>query len=373
MIRHLLDFLADDPPPTADYALIRVGRGAMATQFEVALPVGTPNAFAAADDALDLIDALEDQLTVFRDHSEVSQVNAAAAAGPVVVEPNLFELLVTCAGWTRETEGAFDIATGALTKAWGFYSRQGRVPAPRERADAMAKTGTRHVLFRTESRSVKFRMAGLEFNLGAVGKGYALDRAAELLRYKWGIESALLSAGGSSAYALGHPPADPRGWEVRLRHPWDADRSLGTVWVRDQGLGTSAATFQHFEYNGRKLGHLLDPRTGWPAEAAASASVTAPTAAEADAMSTAAFVLGAAAERLARLRPHLGVVVLAANTGNRDVEPSMSQRPTLRSALRSHELSPAVPAQSSAASTPYSASPLVFNLGPESYSPPARV
>ncbi|HJZ55195.1 MAG TPA: FAD:protein FMN transferase [Gemmataceae bacterium] len=303
---------ADEPAPPTDYALVRVSRRAMATTFEIALPVGTPHAIAAAEDALDLIDELEDQLTVYRDHSEVCRLNASAADGPVVVAANLFELLAACAAWTHETDGAFDIATGALIKAWGFFRREGRVPAPKTRAEAMARTGMRHVILNPESRSVKYRAAGLEINLGAVGKGYALDQAAGLLRERWGISSALLHAGGSSVFALGHPPERPRGWEIRLKHPWDAEKSLGSVWLADCGLGTSAATFQHFEYNGRKLGHLLDPRTGWPAEGAASASATAPSAAEADAMSTAAFVLGTAAERLTRTRPRLGLVMLPA-------------------------------------------------------------
>ena len=310
----LLRFLELAPPqpkPDTSFTLVRVSRRAMATRFEVALPAGTPDAVAAAEDALDLIDQLEDQLTVFRDHSEVCRLNATAAAGPVVAEEKLFELLTTCAAWTRETDAAFDVATGALTRAWGFFSRQGRVPTPRERADTMARTGMRHVILNAERRSVKFRVAGLELNFGAVGKGYALDRAADLLREKWGIRSALLHGGGSSILAIGHPPGDPRGWPITLTHPWEPGRSLGTVYLRDRGLGTSAATFQHFEYNGRKLGHVLDPRVGWPARGTATASATAPTAAEADAMSTALLVLGAAAaDRLTRTRPHLGAVVL---------------------------------------------------------------
>jgi thiamine biosynthesis lipoprotein len=302
----------DDPAPPAEFALVRVSRRAMATTFEVAIPYGTPNAIPAADAALDLIDDLEDQLTVFRDHSEVSRLNAAAHE-PVAVEPQLFDLLTRCAGWTRETDGAFDIAAGALVKAWGFYRREGRVPTPREQAEAMRRTGMRHVVLHETDRAVKFRAGGLELNLGAVGKGYALDRAADLLRRDWGVRSALLHGGGSSVYALGAPPDDPRGWPVRLRHPTD-ERSLGTVYLADRGLGTSAATYQFFEYNGRKYGHVLDPRTGRPAAGTASASVTAPTAAEADAMSTAAFVAGPApADRLTRTRPHLGAVVLAAD------------------------------------------------------------
>ncbi|HYH64145.1 MAG TPA: FAD:protein FMN transferase [Urbifossiella sp.] len=315
----------DDPAPSVGYALVRVSRRAMATTFEVALPYGTRNAIPAAEAALDLIDDLEDQLTVYRDHSEISHLNAAGAA---VVEPQLFDLLARCAGWTRETDGAFDIATGALIKAWGFYRREGRIPTAREQADAMSRTGMRHVVL--NENAVRFRAAGLEINLGAVGKGYALDRAAALLRRDWGVRSALLHGGGSSVLAIGTPPDDPRGWPIRLRHP-TANQSVGTVYLNDRGLGTSAATFQFFEYNGRKYGHVLDPRTGRPAEGVASASATAPTAVEADAMSTAAFVAGPAlADRLTRTRPHLGAVVLADDAD----------------------------------------APLVFNLAPDEYAPP---
>ena len=295
---------------SAEYQLLRMSRRAMATTFEVAIPQGShPNAVAAAEDALDLIDALEDQMTVFREYSEVSRINDSASLGSVPVEARLFDLFERCAGWTRETDGAFDIATGSLTEAWGFYRREGRVPSPRERVDAMARTGMKHVSL--NRGTIKFHVPGLELNLGAVGKGYALDRAAELLRTKWGVRAALLHGGSSSVYAIGCPPGEERGWAVRIRHPFDDDSDLGTVWLADCGLGTSAATFQYFEYNGRKLGHVIDPRTGWPAEVAASASVVAPTAAEADAMSTAAFILGSAAtEKLTRTRPHLGAAIL---------------------------------------------------------------
>jgi thiamine biosynthesis lipoprotein len=332
----LLDPPADSTP--GDYSLIRARRRAMATTFEVAIPSGTPNAVDAATAALDLIDELEDQLTVFRDHSEVSRLNASAPAGPVVVEERLFDLFAFCARLTAETAGAFDIATGALTKSWGFYKREGRVPAPRERAEAMGRTGMRHVVLDAAARSVKFREAGLEINLGGVGKGYALDRAADLLRREWGITAALLHGGGSSAVALGHPPGDPRGWPVAIRHPSDDSRTLGTVRLRDQGLGTSAATFQYFVYNDRKLGHLLDPRTGWPAAGTASASAVAPSGAEADALSTAFFVFGAEkASAYCSPRPDLSAIVLP-ESSHRELSvvgfpPGSYSPPGLREAL----------------------------------------
>lgn len=294
-----------------ELTLVRVSRRAMATRFEVALPLGTPFAVEAAEDALDLIDDLETQLTVYRNDSEVSRLNATAADEPVSVEPRLFDLLVRAAHITRETAGAFDAATGAIVKVWGFFQREGRVPSPLERAEALAKSGTRHVIFDPDAKTVKFRRRGLEFNLGGIGKGYALDRAAELLRDKWGIRSAILHGGGSSVYAVGTPPGDPRGWPISLRHPSDDEATLGTVRLTDEGFGTSAATFQFFEYKGEKLGHLLDPRLGWPATGTASASAIAPTAAEADAYSTAFFVLGQeASTAFCRSRPHLTAIVL---------------------------------------------------------------
>lgn len=303
----LLDPFAPAPPPPGELALLRVSRRAMATTFEVAIPYGTPNALPAAEAALDLIDQLEEQMTVYRESSEVSRLNAT---GRAVLEPQLFALLQRCATLTRDTNGAFDAASGALVKCWGFYKREGRVPTGAELNEAMARTGFRHVILNAESCEVRFARPGVELNLGAVGKGYALDRAAELLG-EFGIRSALLHAGGSSVRAVGRPPNDFRGWRVSVRHPHDDRRTLGSVFLNDDALGTSADTYQHFEYNGKRYGHVLDPRTGRPVGGTRSASCLAPTAADADAISTAFFVAGAGwAADYCKTREHLRAVIL---------------------------------------------------------------
>lgn len=295
---------------TRDTTLLRFTRRAMATTFEIDIPYGTPDALAAAEDAFDVIDELEDQMTVYRDSSEVSQLNRDAVDRAVPVEPGLFGLLNQAAAITRETAGAFDLAIGRLIKVWGFFRRAGAVPPPVELRAARQASGMRHVILDAASTSVKFRVPALELNLGAIGKGYALDRAAERLK-QWGIRSALLHAGGSSVLALGTPPGLPRGWLVAIRDPLDESRTLGTVHLTNRALGTSAATYQFFEHRGKKLGHLLDPRTGWPASGTACATVAAPTAAEADAYSTALFVLGpTAAREFCCSRPHLDAVLL---------------------------------------------------------------
>ena len=297
------------PGRGGDLSLVRVSRRAMATTFEVALPFGTPDALAAAEDALDAIDAAEDQLTVYRDSSEVARLNAAAFTAGVPVAADLFDLLTRCAEWTRDTAGGFDAATGALVHAWGFQRREGRVPPPAELMAARERSGMRHVMLDDRTRLVKFRRFGVALNFGGVGKGEALDRAAAVLR-RWGVTSALLHGGGSSVRAIGTPPGRPRGWPVAVKHPSGVGR-LGTVYLQDQGFGTSAATFQFFEEGGKRYGHVIDPRSGCPAEGTASASVIAPTAAEADALSTAFFVQGAeVARRYIQPRPGLAALIL---------------------------------------------------------------
>ncbi len=305
--------LEDDPPeiPVSDTSLIRMAYRAMATTFEVVVPFGTPRAQEHGASAFALLEELEAQLTVYRDTSEVSTLNRIAFGRDVPVEDRLFELLQLAQQLTTATAGAFDISAGALIKAWGFFRGPKRVPSDAERAEALERVGMHWVRLDETTHSVRYLRSGLEINLGAIGKGYALDRLHEHLRDARISAPVLLQGGHSSVYAMGYPPGDPRGWPIDLCHPWAPGKKLGTVWLRDRALGTSAATFQHLEYNGQKLGHVLDPRSGWPAQGIASASVLAPTSALADSLSTAFFVGGSELARsYCQSHPEVGAVVL---------------------------------------------------------------
>jgi thiamine biosynthesis lipoprotein len=299
------------PPPPTEIALIRLGWRAMATRFEVLLPFDTPDACDVGRAAFALLDELEDQLTVYRAHSEVCRLNRLACSRAFRVEARLFELLRLASAISAETEGAFDVTAHALIQAWGFFRGPRRVPSEEEIKAALACVGMRYVDLDPARRTVRYRCSGLGINLGSIGKGYALDRMAARMARQWKTCAALLHGGSSSVYAKGAPPDDSRGWLVRIRHPWQADRFLASVWLRDRALGTSAATFQYLEHEGRKLGHVLDPRSGWPAEGLASVSVVAPTAAQADALSTAFYVGGLdVARRYCQAHPGVGAVVL---------------------------------------------------------------
>ena len=278
----------------------------MATFFDVRIGARTLGGFELATRALDLIADLEGRLTVYRDDSELSRVNATAHLGPVDTERELFQLLRTAEAIHSLTEGAYDATSGALSVAWGFFKGPKRIPDSETLADARARTGQKLVVLDPENQTVFFKRRGVTINLGGIGKGYAIDRAAETIRHHWMPTSALIHGGQSSLYALGSPPGEFGGrWKVALRNPFDPERSLGTFRLRDRGLGTSGDAFQRFEVGGRVFGHILDPRTGEPADGSTSASVTvlAPSATLADALSTAFYLLGpdASASILERL------------------------------------------------------------------------
>jgi thiamine biosynthesis lipoprotein len=284
----------------------------MGSYFGVRLPAGTPGAIDLACRALDLIDQLEDQLTVYRDDSEVSRLNACAHAGPVEVERKLFDLLEQAIALSRETAGAYDVTAGALSEAWGFVRGPRRVPDPAALAEARECTGWHHLRLDPVRRTVAFDRAGVQINLGSIGKGYAIDRAVDVIKSHFWPTSALVHGGQSSLYALGSPPGTLAGrWEIAVRNPFDASSPLGTIRLRNRGLGTSGTVFQQFVVDGKAYGHLIDPRTGEPAEGPASVTVAAPTAALADALSTAFYLLGAeAAHAYAERHPEIGVVIV---------------------------------------------------------------
>jgi thiamine biosynthesis lipoprotein len=261
---------------------VKVHRTAMACRFEVTLDSADARHLEAARAALDEVDAIEDALSWFRDTSEVSRVNSAAATGPVSVSPGLFALLSLCRELSSATGGAFDPASAALSRCWGFLERRPRLPAEEEIAAARARSGLDKVALDDMGRTVRFAVPGIELNFGAVGKGWALDRVAASMRVS-GVGRALLTAGGSSHRGWGG-----ESWELALRPGGD---ELGLLRLRDAALGTSAAGEQSFGTNGRRFGHVLDPRGGWPAEGIRSASVVTSEAAVADALST-AFLVG---------------------------------------------------------------------------------
>lgn len=290
---------AGPAPLASDGYLLQLARRAMACKFEFFFNAGQyPQATETAIAAFDRVDRLEDQLSVFLEHSEVSRLNRDAALEPLAVDAGLFALLQLAVEIFHETGGAYDVTAGPLSSAWGFTRRAGTMPSAAALDAARSRVGSQFLKLDCGTASVQFLKEGLELNLGSIGKGYALDRCAELLAAE-GIGDFLLHGGNSSVLARGvHAALAPDGgWSVGVRDPLRPDRRLGQLRLHDRALATSGSGTQFFVHEGRRYGHLLDPRTGWPAEGVLSASVLAPTAARADALSTAFYVLGPALAR----------------------------------------------------------------------------
>lgn len=243
-------------------------------------------AIAAALDEMTRVDRL---LSNYRADSELSQMNAAAPRAPFQASTELFEFVQRCRVLFEETAGTFDPTVGAVVRAWGFFTRHPARPAAAQAAAARARSGFDKVRLDAAARTVSYLVDGLEFDPGGIGKGYAADRAAAVLK-AFGVASALVSAGGSTLAALGHPPGRD-GWKVAIRDPARPMTALRYVRLRDNALSTSGASQNFVDVEGERLGHIIDPRTGEPGKGVCQVTVIAPTAADSDAFTKPAYLL----------------------------------------------------------------------------------
>ena len=270
-----------------ELALLTVQRRAMNDVFEVAFSRRVfPQGTEAALDALDEVERVESLLSVFRFESRIHYLNLVAHEGPVRLDKELFDLIALCVHLAEETGGAVDVTSGSLWKAWGFARRQGRIPSTDELDTAKEHTGYQFLELDESEQTIRFKKKGIELNFGCVGKGFALDIAAEKLR-EHGVSRFLFYGGLSSMLASGTD------WRIGIAHPLRPDQRLRELTLNDIAVSTSGSQKQFFRHGGRRYSHLIDPRTGQPAEGVFTATVLAPTATLAELLSTAFFILGA--------------------------------------------------------------------------------
>jgi thiamine biosynthesis lipoprotein len=277
----------------------------MGTQFTiVAYGSSEPQLAVAVSSAFDEVLRLNRRWSDYLQGSELSVVNRRASEGPVQVDRELFGMLEACLQFGKETDGAFDVTVGPLVTAWGFFRGPGRLAEKKQIAEALPRVGWQKLRLDAANRTVSFAVPGMRLDLGGVAKGYALDRAGGILRQA-DINSALLMAATSSILAIGSPP-ERDGWTVFIRDPKAAKKSVAQVSLKDASLSTSGNYEKFFRAGGRTYSHIIDPRTGYPAQGLLSTSAIAPTAMQTDALSTAFFVLGKEGARR-YLRGHPGI------------------------------------------------------------------
>lgn len=267
---------------------------AMGTTFSIVLYGSDAESMKRAiDAAFDEAHRLDALLSNYLPESEWSRINREAAADPVPVSPESFRLLSDCMDYSRASEGTFDLTVGPLMRAWGFFGAEHRVPSSEEIRETLAIVGYQHVHLDASTHTVRFDQHGVEIDPGGVGKGYAVDRMVAILRAR-GFRNALVAASGSSIFGLGNPPEESRGWPVSIADPWDHRKNVAQVFLKDMSLSTSGTAEKSFRAGGHRYSHIMDPRSGVPAESAVQVTVIAPRTMDSEVWAKPYFIQGRA-------------------------------------------------------------------------------
>ena len=261
----------------------------MGTTFSVTIDAHDDPSHAARA-AFEEIRRIDRLLSTYKDDSEISEVNRQASSEPVPVGADFWNVISASRDFFELSEGRFDPTIYPLMRMWGFTRRQGRIPTDEELAEALPLVDFRKVALDEKTHAIAFEREGMSLDFGGIAKGYAVDRAMDALM-EMGVKSAIIDAGGNF-YALGIPGGRDR-WRAGIRHPLSSDDIIARLPVADRGVATSGDYERFFEIDGRKYCHIMNPRTGRPVEGMLSATVVAETAMQADALSTAVFVLDA--------------------------------------------------------------------------------
>jgi FAD:protein FMN transferase len=265
----------------------RVEDGIMGTRIAVELWAEDRAAGNQAVEAvLNEMRRVDAAMSTYKPTSELSIVNERAAAAPVPISAELFDLLTTALDYSRATEGAFDITYASVGYLYD-YRRHIR-PSEAQIEQALPGIDYRQVLLDSKNRSVRFARAGVRIDLGGIGKGHAVDRGIAVLRAR-GIAHALVTAGGDSRI-IGDRFGKP--WVVGIRHPDRKEEVIAKIPLEDAAISTSGDYERYFDENGVRYHHIIDPKTGHSASKVRSATIIGPTATRTDGLSKTAFVLG---------------------------------------------------------------------------------
>ncbi|MDD3269283.1 MAG: FAD:protein FMN transferase [Syntrophomonadaceae bacterium] len=221
--------------------------------------------------------------------SDVYRVNKYAGIKAVKVSEDTLAMLEKSQYFADVSNGAFDVTVGPVMDLWGFGQAQYHLPSDRELKQKLTLVGYMRIVINKQQKTVFLPQKGMSIDLGGIAKGYATDRAAQKLR-QMGIKSAIINAGGN-IYALGSKP-DNSSWLAGIQDPREKSRLAAIIKVNDTAVVSSGDYERYFISKGIRYHHILDPSAGKPARKAISTTIVAPSAADADVLSTALFVLG---------------------------------------------------------------------------------
>ncbi|MGC8828394.1 MAG: FAD:protein FMN transferase [Verrucomicrobiia bacterium] len=296
---------------------LMLARNAMATRFELVLyGCDEHNLKAAGEEALNEIERIESRISPFKPDSEISLINQKAYFSPIRASIEVYQLLKTAKQIWQNSDGAFDITIGELMKLWGFRENSNIQSSPEAIEKIRKNCGMRLVQLDNSTQSVKFLSREVKIDLGAIGKGYAIDQAIDILQES-GVKSALLHGGTSTTSAIGTPP-DLDGWNIAIEIPpetfLDFKGRIATIKLSDNSLSISGIWGRVNRFGDKTVGHIIDPRNGMPANKIMLAAAVCKSATYSDALSTALLVAGEEiGGKLAKIYPDLKYLFVKAN------------------------------------------------------------
>jgi thiamine biosynthesis lipoprotein len=247
---------------------------------------------AGIEAAFDKLVEVDEMMSDYKDDSELSVVNRYAFAGPVKVSDELFEVLKASVDYSRKTKGAFDITVGPVVELWRRTEKDGTKPGEEELAEAKARVGYEKLILDEKNKTVRFAVEGMKLDLGAIAKGYAIDRAIEEMK-KAGAAGGLVDVGGDIC-CFGVSPKFNNIWRVGLEDPSGASSYLLMLKLSDTAIATSGDYRRFVVVDDKRYSHIIDPATTASAGELTSVTVISARAMDADALATSVSVMGRA-------------------------------------------------------------------------------
>lgn len=241
------------------------------------------------DTAVAEITRIEKLISSWDVNSQTSAINRNAGIKPIKVDAELFQLIERAIGISKLTDSAFDISYASMDRIWKFDGSMTEMPSEDEIAASVSKVGFENIILNKENSTVFLKLEGMKIGFGAIGKGYAADKAKALLMAK-GVSSGIINASGDMNTWGKQPNGNE--WKVAITNPMDKNKVFALLPITDGAVVTSGNYEKYVNFNGKRYTHIIDPRTGYPSSGIISVTVFAPKAELADALATSVFVMG---------------------------------------------------------------------------------
>ncbi len=263
----------------------------MGSRFEItAVAEDDTIAWEAINAGIAEIQRIEKIISSWDPQSQTSEINRQAGLMPVAVDRELYDLIFRAKKISQLTDGAFDISFASMDRVWRFDGSMTQLPTQEEVAAAKEKINWQDIILDTDQHTVFLKEKGMKIGFGAIGKGYAANRAKFVMEKIGGINGGVVNASGD--LITWGKSNRPEGWTVKIADPKEKDKLLGWLPVKDNAIVTSGDYERYIEFDGKRYAHIIDPRTGYPTTGIKSVTIVCPDAELADALATSVFVLG---------------------------------------------------------------------------------